>query len=86
MPHYYWRYVDDFCVLLTTWEHLKAFQNFLNVRQANLFTIEKEKQNRTTLFDVYIIWEDKSFTTAFFCKPTFSGIYIYFEGFSPTYL
>ena len=50
-------------VLLTSTEHLEAFQNFLNGQRANMaFTTENEKQYRLSFLDVDIICEDKTFT------------------------
>ena len=70
--HYYRRYVDNIFDLFTSPEHLEAFRNFLNGRHANMsFTIESEKQNRTSFLDVQIIREDKTFTTSVYCKPTY---------------
>ena len=45
------------------------------------FTIEKEKQNKMSFFDVQIIHEDKTFTTSVYHKPTFNGVYIHFDNF-----
>ena len=43
------------------------------------FTIESEDQNRMSFLDVQIIHEYKTFTTSVYRKPTFSGVYTYFE-------
>ena len=48
------------------------------------FTIENEKQNRVSFFDVQIICEDKTFTTSVYCKPTFSRVYTHFDNFFPS--
>ena len=48
------------------------------------FTIQSEKQNRMSFFDVQIICEDKTFTTFVDCKPTFSGVYTHFDSFLPS--
>ena len=45
------------------------------------FTIEREKQNRMSFLDIEIIREDKTFTTFFYRKPIFSGVYTYFDSF-----
>ena len=46
-PYYYRRHVDDIFILFTSPQHLEAFRNFLNGRDANMFfTIESEEQNR----------------------------------------
>ena len=84
-PYYYRRYVDDIFVLFTSPKYLEAFQNFLNGRHANKsFTVESEKQNRTSFLDVQIILEDKTFTTSVYRKPTFSGVYTHFDSFLPS--
>ena len=84
-PHYYRRYVDSISVLVTSLEHLEAFQKFLNGRNANIsFTIENEKQNRMSFLDIKIIREGKTFTTFPYRKPTFSGVYTHFDSFLPS--
>ena len=42
------------------------------------------KQNRMSFLDVQIIGEDKRFTTSFYHKPTFSGVYTYFDSLLPS--
>ena len=84
-PRYCRQYVDDIFVFFTSPEHLEAFQNFLNVRHANMSsTIESEKQNRMSLLNVPVIREDKIFTTTIYSKPTFSGVYTHFDSFLPS--
>ena len=86
-PHYYQRYVVDIFVLFTSPKHLEIFRNFLNGQHANVsFTIEREKQNRMSFLDIAIIREDKTFTTSVYRKPTFSGVYTYFDSFFNIYL
>ena len=45
------------------------------------FTIEDEKQKRTSSQDVQIIREGKTFTTSVYHKPTFDGFHIHFDSF-----
>ena len=45
------------------------------------FTIEDEKQKRTSSQDVQIIREGKTFTTSVYHKPTFDGFDIHFDSF-----
>ena len=45
------------------------------------FTIESEKQNRMSFFDVQISREDKTFTISGYRKPTFGGVYTHFDSF-----
>ena len=42
-------------------------------------TIENEKPNRMSFLEVQIIREGKTFTTPVYHKPTFSGVYTYFN-------
>ena len=59
-PYYYRRYVDDIFVLFTSPKYLEAFQNFLNGRHANKsFTVQSEKQNRTSFLDVRLFLKTK---------------------------
>ena len=48
------------------------------------FTIESERQNRISFLDVWIIREDKTFTTSVYQKTFFSGIYTYVDSFLPS--
>ena len=41
--------------------------------------METEKENKLSFLDVEIILEQGKFTTAFYRKPTFSGVYSNFE-------
>ena len=43
------------------------------------FADESEKQNRMSFLDVKIFREDKTFTASAYHKPTFCGVYIYFD-------
>ena len=43
------------------------------------FTFDSEKQNKMCFFYVRIIREDKTFTTSFYRKSTFSGVYTHFD-------
>lgn len=48
------------------------------------FTIENDKQNRMSFFDVQIIYQDKTFLTSASHKPNFSGVYTHFVNFLPS--
>ena len=48
------------------------------------FTIESEKQDRISFLDVWIIREDKTFTTCVYQKTSFSGIYTHVDSFLPS--
>ena len=48
------------------------------------FTIENEKQNRMSFLDVQISREDKTYTPSVYRKPTFSGVYTFFDSFLPS--
>ena len=83
--HYHRRYFDDIFVSFTSPKHLEAFQNFLNGRHANKpFTIEREKQDRMSFFDVQITRKYKAITTCVYLKSNFSGIYTHFDSFLPS--
>ena len=74
-----------FFVSFTSPEDLEAFPNFLNDWHLNiLFTIENENQNRVSFLDVQITHEDETSTTSVYHKPTFSGVYTYFDSFLPS--
>ena len=45
-------------------DHLKCFQDFLNSCHINIsFSMEAEKENKLTFFDVEVIQEKDKFTT-----------------------
>ena len=71
-PLYYRRYDDDIFVLFNSAEHLKRFHSYLNSRHLNIsFTIENEKDNIMSFFDVNIIREKDKFTTSVYRKTNF---------------
>ena len=79
-PQYYRRYADNIFISFTSPNHHQIFRNLLNGWHANMsFTIDSEKQNKMCFFDVQIIREDKTFTTSFYRKSTFSGVYTHFD-------
>ena len=83
-PCYYRRYIDGIFLFISP-EHSEAFQNFLNGRYAYMsLTLKSEKQKRMSFLDVHIIREDKTFTTSFYSKPTFNGVYTHFDSFLPS--
>ena len=84
-PLYYRRYVDDIFVLFNSSEHPKGFYSYLNSRHLNIaLTMENEKDNRMSFFDVNIIREKDKFTSSVNCKLTFSGIYTHFDNVLPS--
>ena len=48
------------------------------------FTIKNENQNSMTFLNVQIIWEDKTFPTSVYEKPTFSEVYTHFDSLFPS--
>ena len=65
--------------------HLEAFPNFIYDWHLNiLFTIENENRNRVSFLDAEIIHADEISTTSVYHKPTFSGVYTYFDSFLPS--
>ena len=48
------------------------------------FTIEREKQNRVSFFDVQTIHGYKPFTICVYLKSNFNGVYTHFDSFLPS--
>ena len=68
--------------IATSPPRLEGTRNLLNGLHPNiLFTFEKEKQNIMSFLGVQNIRDDKIFAIFVYHKPTFIGVYIYFESF-----
>ena len=77
---YYRRYVDDIFVLFRSCDHLTKFRDYLNKCQRNIkFSFEEEKNGKLYFLDVKVSRERNEFVTTVYRKPTFSGIYTYFD-------
>ena len=69
-------------LMFNSLENLKRSRCFLNSCHVTIsFTIENEKDNRTSFLDVNIIRGQLKFTTSVYRKPTFSGIHTHFDSF-----
>ena len=81
-PVYYKRYVDDIFVLFRSPHHLENFNEYLNIKHANIkFTNKKEVNGSLPFLDVLISQNNKGFTTTVYHKPKFSGVYSNFNSF-----
>ena len=84
-PVFYRRYIHDIFILFKSNEHLKYFQDFLNYCHINmLFSMETEKENKLSFFDIDVIPKQGKFTTTVYRKHIFSGVYSNFESFLPS--
>ena len=81
-PVYFKRYVDDIFVLFRSPHHLEKFNEYLNIKHANIkFTSEKEVNGSLPFLDVLISRNKEGITTTVYHKPTFSGVYSNFNSF-----
>ena len=81
-PAYYRRYVDDIFILFRSPDHLEKFKNYLNSKHRNIrFTCEKGHNNSMPFLDILISRTSYGFKTSVYHKPTFSGVYSYFNSF-----
>ena len=81
-PVYYKRCADDIFVLFRSPHHHEKFNEYLNIKHANIkFTSEKEVSGSLPFLDVLIPRNKEGFTTAVYHKPTFSGVYSNFNSF-----
>ena len=84
-PLVYKRYVDD---TFSIFHSRNVFDNFL-VRLNDLhpflkFTYEAEKDGKLAFLDVLIHKHANNFSTSVYRKPTFTGLYIRWNSFSPS--
>ena len=83
-PVFYRRYVDDIFVLFRKEEHLQLFPNYFNSCHENIkFTSEKESNNKLSFLDIEISRDKNQLITSVYRKPTFSGVFSYFDSFIP---
>ena len=84
-PIYYRRYVHDIFVLFRSRDHLIKFRDYLNKCHPNMkFSFEEEKNGKLSLLYLKVSPEGSKFATTVYRKPTFSGVYTYFDSFLPT--
>ena len=81
-PVYCKWYIGDTSVLLWSPNHLKIFNDDINIKHANIkFTNEKEVKGSLQFLDILISWNNKDFSTTVYHKPTFSGVNSNFNSF-----
>ena len=79
------RYVDNIFVLFESAKHVWKFRHYFNTCHRNMFfSFEQEKNGKLSFLDIEVSREKKQFITTVYRKPTFSGVYTYFESFLPT--
>ena len=82
-PVFYRRYVDDIFVLFESAEHLSKFHAYLNTCHPNMsFSFKQEVNGMLSFLDLEV---SRQLVTTVYRKPTFNGVYIYFDRFLPTY-
>ena len=85
-PVFYRTYVDDIFVLFESAEHLLKFHAYLNTCHPNMsFSFKQEVNGMLSFLDEEISRQLGKFVTTVYRKPTFNGVYIYFDRFLPTY-
>ena len=83
-PLLYYRYVDDCFAIFNIQAEAINFLNLLNRLHPSLrFTMESEVHSRLSFLDVLVIREGNDFLTTIYRKPTFTGLYVQWESFSP---
>ena len=79
-PVFYRRYIDDIFVLFESAEHLSKFHAYLNTCHPNMsFSFEQELNDKLSFLDEEVSRQQGKFVTSVYRKPTFSGIYTYFD-------
>ena len=83
-PHTYYRYVDDTFMLFHHESHIPLFLNYLNSKHNKIkFTNEIESNNKLSFLDVKVTRENNNFITDVYRKPTFTGLGLNFNSFTP---
>ena len=74
-PLFYKRYVDDTFLCFKQSDHIDSFLQYLNSQHPNInFTAERAIDNSLPFLDLAVSWENNSFTTNVYRKPTFTGL------------
>ena len=77
--------MDDIFVLFKSAEHLPNFCDYFNTCHQNMsLFFEQEKDGKLSFLEVEVSRQEGHFATTVYRKPTFSGVYTYFESFLPT--
>ena len=83
-PVLYKRYMDDTFLLFKDPSHIDKFLNYLNNKHSNIkFTSEIEQNNSLPFLDILINKTDRGFTSSVYRKPTFTGLTMNFNSFTP---
>ena len=68
---------------MTLYCFLPVFKYINSRHEKKLFTYEVANNDKLPFLDILVTREDKEFTTNFYRKPTFSGLYTNFHSFLP---
>ena len=83
-PSLYCRFVDDSFSYCRDIDHCERFLGILNSLHPSLqYTCEVEQESVLPFLDVSINRQHASFVTSVYRKPTFTGLYIPFDSFTP---
>ena len=86
-PILYRRYVDDTFLVFNDKSHIDKFLQYLNNKHPNIkFTQDLEQNNRLPFLDILIEHKNNSFSTSLYRKPTFTGLGLKFNSFTPFYI
>ena len=80
----YYRYMDDTFVVFSNEDECDLFLDSLNSLHPSLrFTFEKESNLALPFLDVLVEKSPSKFITSIYRKPTFTGLYLRWNSFSP---
>jgi len=83
-PRLYRRFVDDSFVYCDSKDHCDRFLSLLNsLHPALKFTVEYELHSTLSFLDVKVHNDGCQFITSIYRKPTFTGLYIPYDSFTP---
>ena len=83
-PVKYKRYIDDSFLLFKEKHHIDLFLNYLNnCHQSIKFIKEVEENNCLNFLNISITKDNNKFLTSTYRKPTFTGLIMTFNEFSP---
>ena len=80
---FYKRYVDDIFCVFKNENEADLFFTFINCQHNNIsFTMEKEKDHKLPFLDI-LIDNTKTLKTSVYHKPTYTGLLLNFDSFTP---
>ena len=82
-PVFYRKYVDDIFVLFESVEYLSKFNAYLNTCHFSM-SFSFQEGGKLSFLDVEVPRQQEKFVTTDYRKPTFSGVYFYFNRFLQT--